>query len=82
MNLDLTPTRSAALDLRDERRGMQEGYGFLDEKCLLLAGAILMALAWLIPWAGGVIVGLAMLVGTGAWVRSVTSRLRRRTALV
>ena len=38
---DFTPTRSAALELKDERRAMREGYTFLDEKCLLLAGEIL-----------------------------------------
>src|SRR5512137_1208399 len=38
---DLTPTRSVVLELKDERRAMQEGYAFLDEKCLLLAGEIL-----------------------------------------
>ena len=37
---DLTPTRSVALELRDERRAMRDGYTFLDEKCLLLAGEI------------------------------------------
>jgi V/A-type H+-transporting ATPase subunit D len=41
MNRDLTPTRSAALDLRHERRAMQEGYTFLDEKCLVLAAEML-----------------------------------------
>ena len=34
-------SRSALLELRDERAAMREGYGFLDEKCLLLAGGIL-----------------------------------------
>src|SRR5664279_195722 len=38
---DVTPTRAAALELKDERRAMREGYVFLDEKCLLLAGEIL-----------------------------------------
>ncbi|MFM9887080.1 MAG: V-type ATP synthase subunit D [Burkholderiales bacterium] len=38
---DVTPTRSVAIALKDERRTMQEGYAFLDEKCLLLAGAML-----------------------------------------
>ncbi len=42
---DLTPTRSVALELKDERRAMRDGYGFLDEKCLLLAGEILRELA-------------------------------------
>lgn len=35
------PTRSAVVELKDERRAMHEGHGFLDEKCLLLAGEIL-----------------------------------------
>jgi V/A-type H+-transporting ATPase subunit D len=38
---DITPTRSALIELKDERRAMHEGYLFLDEKCLLLAGEIL-----------------------------------------
>jgi V/A-type H+/Na+-transporting ATPase subunit D len=38
---DLTPTRSVVIALKDERRTMREGYAFLDEKCLLLAGAML-----------------------------------------
>jgi len=41
---ELTPTRSAVIGLRDERRAMREGYVFLDEKCLLLAGAMLQEL--------------------------------------
>ena len=43
--LDTTPTRSAVIDLKDERRAMHEGYVFLDEKCLLLAAEILHELA-------------------------------------
>jgi V/A-type H+-transporting ATPase subunit D len=38
---DVNPTRSAAIEMKDERRAMHEGYVFLDEKCLLLAGEIL-----------------------------------------
>ena len=38
---DFTPTRSVVIALKDERRTMREGYAFLDEKCLLLAGAML-----------------------------------------
>jgi V/A-type H+-transporting ATPase subunit D len=38
---DVSPTRSAVLELHDERRAMHEGYVFLDEKCLLLAGEML-----------------------------------------
>ena len=36
-----TATRSAVLELRDERRAMREGCAFLDEKCLLLAARML-----------------------------------------
>jgi V/A-type H+-transporting ATPase subunit D len=39
---DITPTRSVVIALKDERRTMREGYAFLDEKCLLLAGAMLL----------------------------------------
>jgi V/A-type H+-transporting ATPase subunit D len=42
---DVTPTRSFVLEQKDERRAMQEGYVFLDEKCLLLAGEMLRELA-------------------------------------
>jgi V/A-type H+-transporting ATPase subunit D len=38
---DVTPTRSAAIALAEERRAMREGHAFLDEKCLLLAAAML-----------------------------------------
>jgi V/A-type H+-transporting ATPase subunit D len=41
---DVSPTRSAVIELKDERRAMHEGYVFLDEKCLLLAGEILLEL--------------------------------------
>ena len=41
---DLTPTRSVVIELKDERRAMLEGYVFLDEKCLLLAGEMLLEL--------------------------------------
>ena len=34
-------TRSVLLELREERNSMREGFTFLDEKCLLLAGAML-----------------------------------------
>jgi V/A-type H+-transporting ATPase subunit D len=39
-----TPSRSAVLELKDERRAMREGHAFLDEKCLLLAGEMLRGL--------------------------------------
>ena len=39
-----TPSRSVVLELKDERRAMREGYVFLDEKCLLLAGEMLRGL--------------------------------------
>lgn len=38
---EYTPTRSLAIQLGEERRTMREGYAFLDEKCLLLAGRML-----------------------------------------
>lgn len=37
---DVTPTRSAVIELKEERHAMREGHIFLDEKCLLLAGEI------------------------------------------
>ena len=40
-----SPTRAALLELQDEQRAMREGHGFLDEKCLLLAGEMLRQLA-------------------------------------
>jgi V/A-type H+-transporting ATPase subunit D len=42
---EASPTRAAVLELKDEQRAMHEGYMFLDEKCLLLAGEILRELA-------------------------------------
>jgi len=38
---DANPTRSVVIEMKDERRAVREGYVFLDEKCLLLAGEIL-----------------------------------------
>lgn len=38
---EVTPTRSAALELADERRLMRQGYEFLDEKRVLLATEML-----------------------------------------
>ena len=38
---EVTPTRSAALELADERKLMRQGYEFLDEKRMLLAGEML-----------------------------------------
>jgi V/A-type H+-transporting ATPase subunit D len=42
---ETTPTRAAVLELKDEQRAMHEGYVFLDEKCLLLAGEMLRQLS-------------------------------------
>jgi V/A-type H+-transporting ATPase subunit D len=42
---EITPTRSAVLELRAERQGMDEGYRFLDEKRLVLAAELLRELA-------------------------------------
>lgn len=44
---DRNPTRAALLELQDEQRAMHEGYVFLDEKCLLLAGEMLRQLGQL-----------------------------------
>jgi V/A-type H+-transporting ATPase subunit D len=38
---EVTPTRSALAERKEDRRSMQEGYRFLDEKSALLAGEIL-----------------------------------------
>lgn len=38
---EVTPTRSTAIELADERRLMRQGYGFLDEKRMLLASEML-----------------------------------------
>jgi len=38
---EVMPTRSAAMELADEAKLMRQGYGFLDEKRMLLAGEIL-----------------------------------------
>jgi vacuolar-type H+-ATPase subunit D/Vma8 len=38
---NLTPTRITFLELKDERRMVQEGYALLDEKRMLLAAEIL-----------------------------------------
>jgi V/A-type H+/Na+-transporting ATPase subunit D len=38
---DVTPTRSAAIELGDERKLMRQGYEFLDEKRMLLASEML-----------------------------------------
>jgi hypothetical protein len=40
---DISPTRSAVIEMKDERRAMHEGHFFLDEKCLLLGGEMLQA---------------------------------------
>jgi len=37
---DVAPSRSAILELRDERLAMVEGHAFLDEKCLAIAAEI------------------------------------------
>ena len=42
---EASPTRAVVLELKVEQRAMHEGYVFLDEKCLLLAGEILRELA-------------------------------------
>jgi V/A-type H+-transporting ATPase subunit D len=42
---DVAPSRSAILELRDERQAMVEGHAFLDEKCLAIAAEIVRELA-------------------------------------
>ncbi len=42
---DAVPSRSAILELRDERQAMVEGHAFLDEKCLAIAAEIVRELA-------------------------------------
>jgi V/A-type H+-transporting ATPase subunit D len=42
---EVTPTRTALLELREERQGMAEGYRFLDETRLVLAAELLHELA-------------------------------------
>lgn len=42
---EASPTRAVVLELKEEQKAMHEGYVFLDEKCLLLAGEILRELA-------------------------------------
>jgi V/A-type H+-transporting ATPase subunit D len=37
---EVTPTRSAVIERKEERHAMHEGYVFLDEKTMLLAGEI------------------------------------------
>jgi cytoskeletal protein CcmA (bactofilin family) len=43
----------------------------------MIAGAIVIAVVWLIPWVGPIVAFLAMLVGTGAYLRSLNARMRR-----
>jgi V/A-type H+-transporting ATPase subunit D len=42
---DVAPSRSAILELRDDRQAMVEGHSFLDEKCLAIAAEIVRELA-------------------------------------
>jgi len=42
---EITPTRSAYLELKEERLGMEEGYRFLDEKRLVLVAETMQELA-------------------------------------
>lgn len=42
---DVAPSRSAILELRDERQAMVEGHAFLDEKCLAIAAEIVKELS-------------------------------------
>jgi V/A-type H+-transporting ATPase subunit D len=42
---DVAPSRSAILELREERQAMAEGHAFLDEKCLAIAAGIVKELS-------------------------------------
>ena len=42
---DVAPSRSAILEMRDERQAMVEGHAFLDEKCLAIAAEIVRELS-------------------------------------
>jgi len=42
----------------------------------ILVGAIILGIVWLIPFAGPIIAFLAMLVGTGAYFRSLGGRMQ------
>ena len=44
---------------------------------LLVIGAIIVALVWLIPWVGGFIGLIILLFGIGALARTLGSRIRR-----
>jgi cytoskeletal protein CcmA (bactofilin family) len=46
---------------------------------LLIVGAIILAIVWWIPFAGPPLVGIALLIGLGAIVRTAGARLRRVT---
>lgn len=63
--MDITPTRSALLELKDDRHVMAEGYRFLDEKRLLLAAEIVVQLeryqALRRAWQEGIARGVASL---------------------
>lgn len=43
-----------------------------------IAGAVIVAIVWLIPWIGGIVAGIATLIGLGAYLRTLTARMRRR----
>jgi cytoskeletal protein CcmA (bactofilin family) len=43
----------------------------------MIAGAVVIAIVWLIPWVGPLLAFLAMLVGAGAYIRSLSERMRR-----
>jgi cytoskeletal protein CcmA (bactofilin family) len=44
---------------------------------MLVAGAILLVAIGLIPWVGPALVGIAIILGTGAFVRTLGARIRR-----
>jgi hypothetical protein len=44
---------------------------------MLVVGAIILVAIGLIPWVGPALVGIAIILGTGAFVRTLGARIRR-----
>lgn len=56
------------------RGGTQRSFGF--SLLLVIVGAIVVSLIWMIPWVGPAIAFIAMLIGLGAFFRTLMARLR------
>jgi V/A-type H+-transporting ATPase subunit D len=68
---DVAPSRSAILELRDERQAMVEGHAFLDEKCLAIAAEIVRELSRYL------MLEKAFLAGSQAAARAMQAALGR-----